>query len=175
MILYPLKHNQMFILCFTQLFVSLQKISKSPTMNQEERLRKHSAKYLPCFVDTCPRHENCLHWLTGKYTTDTSINILCVNPVNPNIKANKCELYREAVTGIYARGMMHFFEMMPRQIECNIKGRLIGIYSRKRFYEYRNGVRLISPEQQQQIARICQQEGWTGEMHYDGWEEDFLW
>lgn len=136
-------------------------------MNKEERLREHSAHYLPCFIDSCQRHANCLHWLTGQHTTADSVNIVCVNPVNPDVKAGHCTLYRESIVEKHARGMMHFFDEMPGKMERSIKQRLIHIYSRKRFYEYRNGVRLIPPTLQQQIARICKEEGWMANPVYD--------
>lgn len=144
-------------------------------MITEKRLREQSAHYLPCFISQCSRHETCLHWLTGQETTELGVNIFCVNPMNPDVKAGQCPLYRENKTVLYARGMMHFFEEMPGHMEQAIKRHLISLYTRKRFYEYRNGTRLIPPEAQQQIARICQEKGWTGPLRYDGWEEDYLW
>lgn len=144
-------------------------------MNREESLSKHSKNYLPCFIDSCPRHKLCLHWLTGQHTTDTNPNITIVNPLNPEVKANKCPFYREAVLVDYARGMMHFYDDMPSRFERYIKARLIHLFTRKRYYEYRNGTRLISPDVQQQIAAVCRENGWEGDLHYDAWEEDFLW
>lgn len=144
-------------------------------MTTEEKLREKSAHYLPCFVDNCPRHQTCLHWLTGQHTEWTGVNITCVNPMNPDVKAGRCELYRENKKVSYARGMMHFYEEMTGRQEKNIRYRLINLYSRKIYYEYRNGVRLIDPQMQQQIARICREEGYIPEPRYDAWEEDFLW
>ena len=48
-------------------------------------------------------------------------------------------------------------------------------YTRKSFYEYRNGTRLITPDVQKQIADLCRTYGWTGALNYDAWEKDFLW
>jgi hypothetical protein len=84
-------------------------------------------------------------------------------------------MYRENQTASYARGMMHFYDEMTSRQERAIRRRLINAYSRKPYYEYRNGDRPISPEMQQNIARICREEGYTAEPHYDSWEEDFLW
>ena len=95
--------------------------------------------------------------------------------MNSGVKAGNCEMYRENKSENYARGMMHFFDMMTGKQERAIRRRLICTYSRKTFYEYRNGVRLINPTIQRNIARICQEEGYTDAPHYDGWEEDFAW
>ena len=144
-------------------------------MKTEETLRKKSAHYLPCFIKDCPKHQTCLHWLTGEQAQDQSLVITSVNPMNPNVKAGCCELYRENKTASYARGIMHLLDMIPYTQARSIKRRLIQTFTRKRYYEFRNGTRLISPTEQEQIASICQDEGWTGEIRYDGWEEDYLW
>ena len=144
-------------------------------MKTEETLRKKSAHYLPCFIKDCPKHQTCLHWLTGEQTQNQSLVITSVNPMNPNVKAGCCELYRENKTASYARGIMHLLDMIPYTQARSIKRRLIQTFTHKRYYEFRNGTRLISPTEQEQIARICQDEGWTGDIRYDGWEEDYLW
>lgn len=144
-------------------------------MNQAERLREKSAHYLQCFVNDCPRHETCLRWLCGQHTQETGINIISVNPMNPGVRANECEMYRENLTTRYAIGMMHFYDEVPGRLERSIKRRLIHLFSRKTYYDYRKGARPIPPEAQETIARISREEGWTGELHYDGWEDDFQW
>ena len=115
-------------------------------MNTEEILRKKSAHYLPCFIKECPKHQTCLHWLTGEQTQDQALIITSVNPMNPNVKAGCCELYRENKTASYARGIMHMLDIIPYNQARSIKRRLIKTFSRKRYYEFRNGTRLISPE-----------------------------
>ena len=144
-------------------------------MTTEERFREKSAHYLHCFNNECPLHQTCLPWLVSQHTTKTDVIITCVNPMNPGVKAGKCEMYRENKSVSYARGMMHFFDQMTGLQERAIRRRLIGTYSRKTFYEYRNGKRPISPDIQRNIARICKEEGYIADPHYDSWEEDFLW
>ena len=75
----------------------------------------------------------------------------------------------------YAVGMMHLLDNIPHAHARIIKSRLIDLFSRTRFYQYRNGTRPIPPEDMQLIADICKEAGWTGEIRYDGYEEDYLW
>ena len=75
----------------------------------------------------------------------------------------------------HAKDMMHFFDEMPRRMEVRIKQELIDIYTRKRFYEYRRGDRLITPEMLRRIATVCRANGWTAEPVYDQWVDDYLW
>jgi hypothetical protein len=144
-------------------------------MTPEEKLREKSTNYLPCYVDHCERHATCLHWLVGQHTAVTDISQVSVNPMNPDVREGHCPLYRPNETVRYARGMTHFFDVMPSRMERAIKGTLITVYQRKRFYEYRNGVRPIPPSMQQDIESVCRRHGWDGELHYDSWEENFDW
>ena len=150
-------------------------IKKLETMTKEETFKEKSAHYLHCFNSECPLHEQCLRWLVGQHTQCTAINIMCVNPMSPTVKAGQCEMYRENRIAKYACGMIHFYENIPSRQERNIKKRLILFFGRKRYYEYRNGTRPIPPQIQEEIARICREEGWTGALAYDDWKDDFLW
>ena len=145
-------------------------------MEKEERLRQQAPHYLPCFINDCPHHESCLHWLTGQYGEETDdATIICVNPHNREVKTGNCCYYRENKVVTYAVGMMHLLDNIPHAQARVIKSRLIDLFSRTRFYQYRNGTRPIPPEDMQLIADICKEEGWTGEIRYDGFEEDYLW
>jgi hypothetical protein len=91
------------------------------------------------------------------------------------VNSLQCTLYQKDEVVTYAVGMMHIFDAVPYPIARVVKKRLIALFSRKRFYEYRNGTRPIPPQHQQQIARIFNEEGWDGEIRYDDWKEDYLW
>ena len=144
-------------------------------MNKEESLRAQAAHNIPCFIHECPLHETCLHWLTGQYYGGETHIVTCVNPYYPTVNSLQCSMYQKDDIVKYAVGMMHIFDEVPFPIARTTKKRLINLFSRKRFYEYRNGVRPIPPYEQQKIARVFQEEGWQGEIRYDGWKEDYLW
>ena len=144
-------------------------------INKEECLRAHASQNLPCFMHECPLHETCLRWMTGQYISGERHIVTSVNPYYPTVNTKQCSMYQKDDIVNYAIGMMHIFDTIPYPIARSVKKRLINLFSRKRFYEYRNGDRPISPQAQQQIARIFNEEGWNGEIKYDGWQEDYLW
>lgn len=144
-------------------------------MNKEESLRAQAAHNIPCFIHECPLHKTCLHWLTGQYYGGDTHIVTCINPYYSTVNSQQCTMYQKDEIVKYAVGMMHIFDAIPYPIARITKKRLINLFSRKRFYEYRNGVRPIPPYEQQQIARVFQEEGWLGEILYDGWKEDYLW
>lgn len=143
--------------------------------SNREIFQEKADGYLPCFIDSCTLHSTCLRWLVGQEFSTERINTTCVNPKNPKIGGDQCLLYRNSEKVRQAKGMMHFFDEMPRRMEVSIKQELIGIYTRKGFYEYRRGDRLITPEMQRRIAAVCRSYGWTAEPVYDQWVDEYLW
>jgi hypothetical protein len=144
-------------------------------MTEKEIFSHKAPNYLLCFINECPRRATCLRWLVGQELQSNDYNILSVNPMHPEVKANKCALYREKKHVRYAKGMMHFYDEMTRSQEIGIKHRLIVHYGRRQYYEYRRGERLISPEMQAFIGQVCKEHGYTKEPHYDGWQDDYAW
>lgn len=144
-------------------------------MTEKEVFSHKAPNYLLCFINECPRRATCLRWLVGQELQSNDYNILSVNPMHPEVKANKCALYREKKHVRYAKGMMHFYDEMTRSQEIGIKHRLIVHYGRRQYYEYRRGERLISPEMQEFISQVCKEHGYTKELRYDGWQDDYAW
>ena len=144
-------------------------------MTEKEVFSHKAPNYLLCFINECPRRATWLRWLVGQELQSNDYNILSVNPMHPEVKANKCALYREKKHVRYAKGMMHFYDEMTRSQEVGIKHRLIVHYGRRQYYEYRRGERLISPEMQAFIGQVCKEHGYTKEPHYDGWQDDYAW
>lgn len=144
-------------------------------MTEKEIFSHKAPNYLLCFINEYPRRASCLRWLVGQELQSNDYNILSVNPMHPEVKANKCALYREKKHVRYAKGMMHFYDEMTRSQEIGIKHRLIVHYGRRQYYEYRRGERLISPEMQAFIGQVCKEHGYTKEPHYDGWQDDYAW
>ena len=144
-------------------------------MTEKEIFSHKAPNYLLCFINECPRRATCLRWFVGQELQSNDYNILSVNPMHPEVKANKCALYREKKHVRYAKGMMHFYDEMTRSQEIGIKHRLIVHYGRRQYYEYRRGERLISPEMQAFIGQVCKEHGYMKEPHYDGWQDDYAW
>ena len=144
-------------------------------MTEKEIFSHKAPNYLLCFINECPRRATCLRWLVGQELQSNDYNILSVNPMHPEVKANKCALYREKKHVRYAKGMMHFYDEMTRSQEIGIKHRLIVHYGRRQYYEYRRGEQLISPEMQAFIGQVCKEHGYMKEPHYDGWQDDYAW
>ena len=64
---------------------------------------------------------------------------------------------------------------MPGRIERAIKNHLIHVYSRKRYYEYHNGTRPMTPDVERYVLQTLKNYGWTQEPQFAGYVEEFLW
>lgn len=76
---------------------------------------------------------------------------------------------------VMAKGMVHFYDEMPRRMEERVKGTFIAHFGRTIYYEYRNGKRLLTPELQAYVKQVCQECGWTQEPQYDEFVKDYVW
>ncbi len=72
--------------------------------------------------------------------------------------------------------MMNIFSNdMPRRVESAVRQGIIALTNRTYYFEYRNGSRLIPPALQQAIRDLFCTNGWTDEVEFDGYVEDYDW
>jgi hypothetical protein len=85
-------------------------------------------------------------------------------------------MYRPDEKVLMAKGMEHIFtDDMPKKVELAVRDALISRYNRTYFFEYRNGSRLIPPAMQEEIRNLFRQYGWTQEVQFDEYIEDYAW
>lgn len=149
--------------------------SQSATQQQEKAFRRKIATYTPCFISQCPIRERCLHWIANQYVDAQPFVCTSINPANPKVGSERCEMFRENKKVMMKRGLTQLYYDMPARIERSIRHALIARWGRKQYFEMRRGDRLITPEQQQDIIDICHCHGWEGPIVYDGEQEDLRW
>jgi hypothetical protein len=72
--------------------------------------------------------------------------------------------------------MLHTFTSdMPKRLEPAVRMGVIGLTNRTYYYEYRNGSRPIPPALQEDIRQLFRENGWTEEVMFDGYVEDYDW
>ena len=76
----------------------------------------------------------------------------------------------------FAKGMTHTFASdMPKRVEPAVRQGIISLTNRTYYFEYRNGSRLIPPALQEDIRNLFRKSGWTDEVKFDGYVEDYNW
>ena len=72
-------------------------------------------------------------------------------------------------------GLFPIYYDMPGRMERAIKNHLIHVYSRKRYYEYHNGTRPMTPDVERYVRQTLKAYGWTQEPTFHGYVEEYLW
>ena len=76
----------------------------------------------------------------------------------------------------FAKGMMNTFTSdMPKRVEPAVRQGIISLTNRTYYFEYRNGSRLIPPALQEDIRNLFRKSGWTDEVKFDSYVEDYNW
>ena len=144
--------------------------------DKETLFRQKAEKYLCCFNDHCPRHEQCLRWEVGQYYDPKKRIANCVSPRYSKAADGTCDNFRNNEPHTMPLGMKHrFYYDMPERISKQVKRALIDHYYRSLYYEYHRGDRPIPPEVVATIESICSQAGWTAPLQFDGEVTDYAW
>lgn len=144
-------------------------------MIDETTLKEHVSNYNLCFCDKCPQHTHCLRWLVGQYVPATRQLVTCINPHGELVTTDQCPAYRDDTPQRVARGMVHFYDEMPRRLEVVIKAALIARFTRVGYYNMRKGVRPITADTQQVIEQVCRAHGWTQPLQFDKYVDEIIW
>ena len=143
---------------------------------KELLIEKAKEGYTVCYVEGCPLCNQCMRWLVGQHVPHTASSYRCVNPHFKGVATAECPMYRSDQKIRFARGMTHTFTGdMPKRLEPAVRNGIIRLTNRTYYFEYRNGSRPIPPALQQAIRDLFRSNGWTGEVTFDGYEEDYDW
>ena len=143
--------------------------------SREEIFRAKAETYQPCYSTTCPLREHCLHSILAAYVPNDKIYIPSVNLNNPKTQRPDCPVFRRDEPVRMPVGLAPLYYDMPGRMERAVKGHLIDVYSRTRYYQYHNGSRPIPPDVEAYIRQTLQNFGWPDEPHFAGYVEEFLW
>ena len=139
--------------------------------NNQPQYEKMPKPYLLCFNDECALADSCLHRLAARSGQQTDEIVRTVNPMLCN--GNDCKHYKENKVVTMAYGMVHSFHDVK---VCHIKqlrNTLIEHFGRGSYYLRRNGLRCITPKEQEYIASVFHHFGY--EVKYDKTEEETQW
>lgn len=145
--------------------MALDKINKQP---QYETMPEH---YLLCFNDECELAESCLHRLAARSGRQKEEVVTVVNPIRCSGK--NCRYYKKNIVVTMAYGMVNSFHEVKADHIASLRETLINHFGRGSYYLRRNGLRGITPEEQQYITNVFRQYGY--EVKFDRTEEETQW
>ena len=145
-------------------------------MEKELLIEKAKNGYTVCYGDNCPLHTQCLRWQVGQHVPTTHNSYCCVNPLFEGVATDNCPMYRSDQKVRFAKGMLHTFNGdMPKRVESAVRYGIMSLTCRTYYFEYRNGSRLIPPALQEAIRNLFRENGWTEEVKFEGYVEDYDW
>ena len=156
-------------------FAADMKQKDQKPMTREQIFAEKAKTYGICYSTICPLREHCLHSLLTSYKPQDRLYIDCVNLNNPKMQREDCPLFAKDEPVRMPNGLHTIYYNMPGRIERSIKNHLIHAYSRKRYYEYHNGTRPLTPDVERYVREVIKSYGWTEEPQFAGYVEDFLW
>ena len=142
---------------------------------REQIFAEKADNYGICYSTICPLREHCLHSLLASYKPQDRLYTNCVNLNNPQMQREGCPLFCKDEPVRMPIGLSTIYYDMPGRIERAIKNLLIHVYSRKRYYEYHNGTRPLTPDVEAYVRQVCRANGWTADLTFGGYVEDYLW
>lgn len=135
---------------------------------QYETMPKH---YLLCFNGDCLLADTCLHRLAARSGQQTDELVWAVNPARCN--GEDCRHYKENKVVTMAYGMVDSFHDVKADDIAALRNTLISHFGRGSYYLRRNGLRAITPEEQQYIGSVFRRFGY--EPKFDRTEEETQW
>lgn len=138
-------------------------------MNSEYDFSWVGNGFVFCFLEDCPRREECLRYCAGRELPEDRI----VGPaVYPGAFHNgECSFFRKnekvrLATGFGGGAQKHVFLAMRNKLTEYLRGN-------GEYYKYRNGKKWLSPEQQAYICDLCRRYGYKDEVTFDCYKEDY--
>ena len=148
---------------------------QNTSTKRDQIFREKAQTYAVCFNEHCPRRETCLRWILREYLPKDAVTLRCVNPAYAQAESGQCPMYRDSEPRRMPYGILSVYHDMPGWMERSIKSRLISQFSRKRYYEYHNGTRPMTPEVEQYVRQVISASGWKDEPQFMGYTEEYLW
>lgn len=135
---------------------------------QYETMPEH---YLLCFNDECALADECLHRLAARSGRQKNELVTAVNPARSS--GESCRYYKPNKVVTMAYGMIDSFHEVKADHIASLRNTLINHFGRGSYYLRRNGLRAITPDEQQYIGSIFRQYGY--ETKFDRMEEETGW
>ena len=134
-----------------------------------------STKGAVCQSNDCPLREHCLRSILKDYVPEDYPVVSAVNLGNPKMQDTDCPKYCPDEPVRMPLGLKRMYYDMPHHLERSVKNRLISLFSRKRYYEYHNGRRPVTPDIEATIRQTLLAFGWTEAPVFDDYVEEYLW
>lgn len=131
--------------------------------------------WLFCFLDGCPKAEQCIRHLSSTVIPDDKTVGFAVLPtaLRP-LQGDRgtCTHFKQIRKIRAAYGFKTLFEDVKRKDDTPLRDQLKAyLGSHGSYYRYNNGTKLLTPEQQDRILSIFRRWGYTENLQFDHYKE----
>lgn len=144
---------------------------KKQMNNKQPQYETMPEHYVLCFNDECALADECLHRLAARSGRQKDEVVTAVNPACNGGKS--CHYYKPNKVATMAYGMKGSFHEVKADHIASLRDHLISHFGRGSYYLRRNGLRPITPDEQQYIASVFRNYGY--ELKFDRTEEETQW
>ena len=121
-----------------------------------------------CFSTECPLREECMRHLAGRHAPDTLTRGLSVFP--NAYRHGQCCHYRPIRPIKAARGFGDILANVRRSDYSTMRAELVKyLGTGGTFYRYRNGERLLTPEQQEWMRQLLRRYGYEDDVQFNSY------
>jgi hypothetical protein len=121
-----------------------------------------------CFLAECPRIGECLRYQVGQVAPEKMTKGCCVMP--SVLKQAKCPHFHPIVTVRAAVGFTHIFDEVKERHHADMRAKIAEyLGGGGTYYRYRNGTKLLMPEQQQWIRNLFKRYGYQEDIEFDNY------
>ena len=126
-----------------------------------------------CYLSECPRKEECMRFYIGERVPPTTTRWMSVLP--HALKDGHCDHFATISKVTAMRGFGNIFANVQQKDLKAMQGSVMAILEgHSNYYRYRNGERLIMPEQHQAIKALFEAHGYDGNIAYNEEVEVFI-
>ena len=123
-----------------------------------------------CYISECSRKEECMRYQVCKIAPDDRTKNPCVLPTV--MRAESCPHFHPVQVVRAAAGFRHIFAEVKEKHHASMRAKMASyLGSGGTFYRYRNGEKLLMPEQQEWIKKLFLRYGYTEEVVFDSYKD----
>lgn len=126
-----------------------------------------------CINKDCPRKDECLRYQATSALPAGHKTLFCIAP--SQWESDGCPHFEEIRTVRMARGFSKLFDQVLQKHAAKLREDITSVLHGTRiYYECRDGKRLITPEEQEDMRQLVKRRGYTWEVPFDAYEEHIL-
>lgn len=131
--------------------------------------------YAHCLNSQCQKTGECLRYIAAQHCPKECTTINIINPACIPSDSRACAYFHSAKKVHVAWGIKHLFDSIPYKQVYELKNRMLGHFGRNKYYRFYRKELFLTPEDQEYIRHLFQQQGVVEEPAFESYSEEYQW